>query len=78
MGRPRQLWKGEKEKRVTDWKTLEAAKDLACFRAELAKISPESYSLEEKKQILEGLPAPLPTPQASRTGSGIRYRPMGR
>lgn len=36
-----------------NWKDLEDAEDLAYFRAELVEISPESFSLEEKKQILE-------------------------
>lgn len=36
-----------------NWKDLEEAEDLAYFRAELVEMSPESYSLEEKKQILE-------------------------
>lgn len=35
-----------------DWKNLE---DLAYFRAELVEMFPESYSLEEKKQILEDM-----------------------
>ena len=38
-----------------NWKNLEEAEDLAYFRAELVEISPESYSLEEKKQILEDM-----------------------
>ena len=38
-----------------DWKDLEEAEDFAYFRAELVEMSPESYSLEEKKQILEDM-----------------------
>ena len=36
-----------------NWKNLEDAEDFAYFRAELVEMSPESYSLEEKRQILE-------------------------
>ena len=38
-----------------NWKNLEDAEDFAYFRAELVEMSPESYSLEEKKQILEDM-----------------------
>ena len=37
---------------ATDWKALEDAEDHAYFMAELMDISPESFTLEEKKQIL--------------------------
>lgn len=37
---------------ATDWKALEDAEDHAYFMAELMEISPESFSIEEKKQIL--------------------------
>lgn len=40
---------------MTDWKTLEEAEDHAYFMAELVDISPESFTLEEKKQILEDM-----------------------
>lgn len=36
---------------MTDWKALEDAEDHAYFMAELMDISPESFTLEEKKQI---------------------------
>ena len=38
-----------------NWKDLEDAEDLAYFRAELVEISPESFTLEEKRQILEDM-----------------------
>ena len=38
-----------------NWKNLEEAEDFAYFRAELVEMSPESYSLEEKKQILKDM-----------------------
>ena len=38
-----------------NWKNLEDAEDFAYFRAELVEMSPESYSLEEKRQILEDM-----------------------
>ena len=40
---------------MTDWKALEEAEDHAYFMAELMDISPESFTLEEKKQILHEL-----------------------
>lgn len=40
---------------ATDWQTLEEAKDHAYFMAELVDISPESFTLEEKRQILEDM-----------------------
>lgn len=40
---------------ATDWQTLEEAEDHAYFMAELVDISPESFTLEEKKQILEDM-----------------------
>ena len=40
---------------MTDWNTLEEAEDHAYFMAELVDISPESFTLEEKKQILEDM-----------------------
>lgn len=40
---------------MTDWKTLEDAEDLAYFRAELVDMSPESFSFEEKRQILDDM-----------------------
>ncbi|WP_417134881.1 hypothetical protein [Rubneribacter badeniensis] len=38
-----------------DRKALTEAEELAYFRTELVDISPESYSLEEKKQISEDM-----------------------
>lgn len=38
-----------------NWKNLEEAEDFAYFRAELVEMPPESYSLEEKRQILEDM-----------------------
>lgn len=38
-----------------NWKNLEEAEDFANIRAELVEMSPESYSLEEKKQIFEDM-----------------------
>lgn len=35
----------------TDWTALQQAEDIAYFRADLCLYSPESYSLEEKKEI---------------------------
>ena len=40
---------------ATDWKALEDAEDHAYFMAELMDISPESFTLEEKKQILHDM-----------------------
>lgn len=40
---------------ATNWQTLEEAEDHAYFMAELVDISPESFTLEEKKQILEDM-----------------------
>ena len=40
---------------ATDWQALEEAEDHAHFMAELVEISPESFTLEEKKQILREL-----------------------
>lgn len=40
---------------ATNWKALEDAEDHAHFMAELMEISPESFTLEEKKQILHEL-----------------------
>ena len=40
---------------MTDWKALEDAEDHAYFMAELMDISPESFTLEEKKQILHDM-----------------------
>lgn len=42
---------------ATDWKALEDAEDRAYFMAELMDISPESFTLEEKKQILHDMVA---------------------
>ena len=39
----------------TEWTALEEAEDHAYFMAELMEISPESFTLEEKKQILREL-----------------------
>lgn len=36
-----------------DWKKLKDAEELAYFKADLVDISPQSYSLEEKKRILD-------------------------
>lgn len=38
-----------------DWQTLEEAEDHAYFMAELVDISPESFTLEEKRQILDDM-----------------------
>ena len=35
----------------TDWTALQQAEDMAYFKADLCRYSPESYSLEEKKGI---------------------------
>ena len=35
----------------TNWEELRQAEEMAYFRADLCLYSPESYSLEEKKQI---------------------------
>lgn len=40
---------------ATDWQTLEEAEDHAYFMAELVDISPESFTLEEKRKILDGM-----------------------
>ena len=37
----------------TDWTDLQQAEDMAYFRAEACLFSPESYSLEEKREICE-------------------------
>ena len=39
----------------TDWTALQQAEDMAYFRAEACLFSPESYSLEEKKAICDGI-----------------------
>jgi len=39
----------------TDWTALQQAEDMAYFRAEACLFSPESYSLEEKKAICDGV-----------------------
>ena len=38
-----------------DWTALQQAEDMAYFRAEACLFSPESYSLEEKKAICDGI-----------------------
>ncbi|MEE0043443.1 hypothetical protein [Ellagibacter isourolithinifaciens] len=40
---------------ATDWQTLEEAEDHAYFMAELVGISPESFTLEEKRKILDDM-----------------------
>ena len=35
----------------TDWAALQQAEDMAYFKADLCCYSPESYSLEEKREI---------------------------
>lgn len=40
---------------ATDWQTLEEAGDHAYFMAELVDISPESFTLEEKRKILDDM-----------------------
>ena len=35
----------------TDWTALQQAEDMAYFKADFCCYSPESYSLEEKKEI---------------------------
>lgn len=39
----------------TDWTELQQAEDMAYFRAEACLLSPESYSLDEKSAICEGI-----------------------
>ena len=39
----------------TDWTALQQAEGMAYFRAEACLFSPESYSLEEKKAICDGI-----------------------
>ncbi len=39
----------------TDWTALQQAENMAYFRAEACLFSPESYSLEEKKAICDGI-----------------------
>ncbi|MCR8908646.1 hypothetical protein NW198_08470 [Thermophilibacter sp. ET337] len=39
----------------TEWAALEEAEDHAYFMAELMEISPESFTLEEKKRILHDM-----------------------
>lgn len=38
-----------------DWKALTEEEEVAYFKAELVGISPQSYSLEERKQISEDM-----------------------
>lgn len=38
-----------------DWKALTEEEEIAYFKTELVGISPQSYSLEEKKQICEDM-----------------------
>ena len=45
----------------TDWTALQQAEDMAYFKADLCCYSPESYSLEEKKEICDDM---LATSQA--------------
>lgn len=40
---------------MTDWKALEDAEDHVYFMADLMDISPESFTLEEKKRILRDM-----------------------
>lgn len=40
---------------ATDLKELQEAEDIAYFRAELVDISPESFTFEEKRQILDDM-----------------------
>lgn len=42
---------------ATNWQELKEAEDHAYFRAELAEISPESFTLEEKRGILDDMVA---------------------
>ena len=37
----------------TDWTELQQAEDMAYFRADLCLYSPESYTLDEKREICE-------------------------
>ena len=37
----------------TDWATLQQAEDMAYFKADLCLYSPESYTLDEKREICE-------------------------
>ena len=36
---------------ATNWNALYAAEDMAYFRGELCNYSPESYTIDEKRQI---------------------------
>ena len=40
---------------MADWQTLNEAEDHAYFMAELVDMSPESFTLEEKKAILDDM-----------------------
>ena len=42
---------------MTDWKKLKEEEALAYFRAKLVEISPESYTLDERKQISKDMDA---------------------
>ena len=39
----------------TNWTELQQAEDMAYFRADLCLYSPESYTLEEKRDICNGM-----------------------
>ena len=41
----------------TDWTALQQAEDMAYFKADLCCYSPESYTLEEKKEICNDMMA---------------------
>ena len=45
----------ERDPNMTDWKTLIEAEDHAYFMGELVLMSPDSFTLEEKKQILQSM-----------------------
>ncbi len=40
---------------ATDWQALDAAEDHAYFMGELVEMSPESFTLEEKRRILRDM-----------------------
>lgn len=40
---------------MTDWKTPENLEDYAHFRAELVELSPESFTLDELRQVLDDM-----------------------
>lgn len=57
---------------MTDWKALEEAEDHAYFMAELMDISPESFTLEEKKRILRDMIASSSATSRTRCATSSR------